>query len=285
MEGPNSNFVELKWDEISDSLADLVSAGGAVKIWAKGEVPDLCTVTNSHSEDTDQQLRLKNSHISEEWLEKDFYIQFDLQSVEYFSKGKVVEILEDNEFWFEMNPHVFRVEKRENPRVQTYPNFQVYAYFKVSQDSAGDNLVFINKHIEENHKIFKKFKKLTEKEILEVQDSTDVDKSNNEILGFRVLDLSANGISFLTNKKESEYFVDNQSYEMTLSFEGDVYHLSNAKLVYNVDYVNPRAGNVAMYKIGLSFDRDENFAKRVDELEARQNDGGQVLKDFENFAE
>lgn len=288
MEGSNSNFIKLEWSELTEIISDLVGHGCDVKLWEKGSAPDLCKAVNNHSEEENgiskQLIRLRNEKIDDSWISKDLYVQFSINTVEYFAKGKVKEILSDGEFWVELNPHVFKVEKRVAKRLYTYPSYQVYAYFKVSSEGSAENIVFLDRHIEKNHQAFKKFKELTEKEILDIQDSTEVD-SDNEVIGFRVLDLSSTGVSFLANKKESEYFTDGQSYEVTILIDGNVYHVSNARLVYNVDFVNPRAGGVSMFKVGLTFDKSRELEIIVrDMLESEDNDT-QVLKEFEDFAD
>ena len=284
MEGSSSNFVELKWDELADRLSDLAKARGEVKLWSKGDAPDLCIVINSHSDneqDNTQQLRLKNDSYNQSAVNKEYFLQFSLDSVEYFAKGNIVEILSDGEFWIEMNPHVFRVEKRQNERLSVFPKFQSYVYFNV--DKQADNIVFLDKHLERNHQIFNRFKKLTEKEFLEVQDSME-GVTSGEVLGFRVLDLSSNGVAFLANNKEALYFNGNNSFELTLSFEDKKFSISNAQVVYNVDYINPRARGVKMHKVGLTFPSNAELSKIIDHELSKGDHEYQVLKDFENFS-
>lgn len=285
MEGSNSNFVELNWDELEDRLADLAKVQGEVRIWSKGQAPDLCHVINSHSdelEENTQQLRLRNKLYGNESLGKEFYIQFSLDSVEYFAKGKIVEILEGGEFWLEMNPHVFRVEKREGQRLVTFPKYQCYIYFKVTKEK-NDNLVFLDKHVDRNHKIFGRFKQLTKKEFIKAQDSTDT-ISEEEVIGFRALDLSASGIAFLTNKNESLYFKAGDFFEVTICLEDFRCAISDAKVVYNVDYVNPRAKEVKMHKVGLTFSESNELNSLITKELAKGVHEYQILKDFENFS-
>ena len=286
MESSSSNFVELSWSELTETLEELVQHQSEVKLWQKDVSPDLCKIVNGHLEEEDektQQLRLSHEKIDSSWKDREFFIQFAWSGIEYFSKGKVIEVLGNHECWFEMNPHVFRVEKRENERVSTFPSLQVYAYFKLAEDQGPSNVVFLNKHIEEDHSIFKKFEKLTKKEILEAQDSMESDK-NDQIIGFRVLDISSNGVSFLVNEEESELFAQQSQYEFTLLLEGEVFYISNAKIVYNVDYVNPRAGNASMYKVGLNFELNQKLGEKVQQLIKDRDEDDKVLKDFENFA-
>lgn len=289
MEGSSSNFVELDWRELTEEVSLLVSSGEKVKLWEKGDAPDLCDIVNSHNKEEGenfcQQLRLRLGKVDESWKSKDLYIQFSLNGVEYFTKGKVVEVLGNEDFWFELNPHVFKVEKRENERLLTYPHYQVYAYFKIRKNPDAGNLIFLNKHIENNHQAFKKFQELSNEEILEAQDRVESDQED-ELIGFRVLDLSSTGVSFLVNEREKNYFKKNEDMlNVTLLFEKDVFNLNSAKMIYNVDYVNPRVGNLPMGKIGFTFAKDENLASMVEKLIEETNSEANIQKDFENFVE
>ncbi len=287
MEG-SSNFVELDWAELTEDISSLVASHAQVKLWEKGDLPDLCEVVNSHSneegEEFCQQLRLRLGKVDESWMSKDLFMQFSLGGLDYFTKGKVVEVLGNEDFWFEMNPHVFKMEKRGDERLLTYPNFQVYAYFKIQKQVNTENLIFINKHVEDNHKAFRKFQELSNEEILEAQDRVESDQED-ELIGFRALDISSSGIAFLVNEKEKSYFgSDLGELNITLLFDKDVFKLSNAKMVYNVDYVNPRMGNLPMAKIGFTFDDNTDLTKLV-ELKIKESGGDEAHKDFENFVD
>ncbi|MCO4792898.1 MAG: hypothetical protein KC493_04250 [Bacteriovoracaceae bacterium] len=289
MEASSSNFIELDWTELIEDISNLVASKEKVKIWEKGDAPDLCEVINSHSNEEGeafcQQLRLRLGKVDESWKEKELFLQFTLNGLEYFTKGNVVEVLGNEDFWFEMSPHVFKVEKRGNERLLTYPHFQVYSYFKIQKQPDTENLVFLNKHIEANHNAFKKFQELTNEEILEAQDRVESDQ-DDELIGFRVLDLSNSGVAFLVNEKEKDYFTDTSSdLNITLLFEKEVFNLSSAKMVYNVDYVNPRMGNLPMAKIGFTFGETPELTtlvnKKIEESESEEN----IQKDFENFVD
>ena len=287
MEG-STNFVELEWKELNEDISSLVASKAQVKIWEKGDLPDLCEVVNSHSGGEDenwrQQLRLRLGKVDDTWKTKDLFLQFSLGGLDYFTKGRVVEVLGNEDFWFEMNPHVFKMEKRGGERLLTYPHFQVYAYFKIQKQVNTANLIFLNKHVEDNHSTFKKFQELSNEEILEAQDRVESDEGD-ELIGFRALDLSRSGIAFLVNEKEKNYFSNNLGeLNITVLFEKDVYKLNNAKMVYNVDYVNPRMGNLPMAKIGFTFDEDAELSKVV-EQKIKESSGDEAHKDFENFVE
>jgi hypothetical protein len=288
MEGQDSNFIELEWCELSSKIAILVKDSGNVKIWLKGDSPDLCPIINSHTNDHDdgenkQQIRLRNGKVTDEWKVKNILVQFNIRGVDYYTKGKVVEVLGNEDFWLELSPHVFKIEKRENERLLTYPHFHVYTYFKLSTDSSVSNLIFINKQIETNHHVFQKFKKLTDDEILKLQDSVEPEL-NEELIGFRVLDVSYKGIAFISNQKEKEYFEESdKTFEMTLMFSGEVYNLRKAKIIYNVDYVNPRAGIVPMSKIGFEFEHNHDLRRKIKMNIDESSDDGQDQKDFEDF--
>ncbi len=287
MEEVNSNFIELGWGELSSRISELVSDSSEIRVWEKGDAPDICKVINSHSGDDDsehkQELRLRLGKVDDTWKKKDLYVQFNLRGVDYYTKGKVIEVLGNEDFWMELSPHVFKIEKRENERLLTYPHFHVFTYFKLSTDSSVDNLIFINKQIETSHQVFQKFKKLSDDEVLKLLDSVD-SELEEELIGFRVLDVSYKGVSFIANEQERTYFDGNENFfEMTLLFEEEVFSLTKAKIVYNVDYVNPRSGNISMSKIGFEFEHNHDLRRKVAKLIEESSSDEKSQKDFEDF--
>ena len=66
-------------------------------------------------------------------------------------------------------------------------------------------------------------------------------------------------------------------------FEGEVFNLRKAKIIYNVDYVNPRAGVVPMSKIGFEFEHNHDLRRKIKIKIDESSDDEQDQKDFEDF--
>ena len=109
------------------------------------------------------------------------------------------------------------------------------------------------------HNFFKNF----QKQVLESQfsNSTPLEKDFLEdYIGFRVLDLSNSGLSFLLNQIEADYFKKLKSdFKMLLNFSGRKESLEECKLSYLVPYVDPKLGNLSLFKLGLHFKEIEGL--------------------------
>src|SRR5690606_19023814 len=58
---------------------------------------------------------------------------------------------------------------------------------------------------------------------------------NNDVMGYRVLDLSSNGIAFLVNAREKVLFEDLSEVGLTLLYDRTTFEVKNSKVVYIVD--------------------------------------------------
>ncbi|MCR9204714.1 MAG: hypothetical protein NXH75_09065, partial [Halobacteriovoraceae bacterium] len=167
----------------------------------------------------------------------------------------------------------------DNERLLTFPHHQVYAYFKVLNEKNESNVIELKReedklYIDYKNKQKKELKERLKKRISDVED----------LIGFRALDISRSGIAFIVNGDESKYFKDNIKYSFYILFDGDIFVVKGASLVYKVDYVGGPQGK-SRYKVGLNFNPVENLSKHIVELLRESSGAGSIQKEFEEFVD
>ena len=129
-------------------------------------------------------------------------------------------------------------------------------------------------HFDYKMKQKKELKERLKKKISDVED----------LIGFRALDISRSGIAFIINNDESKYFKDNIKYSFYILFDGDIFVVRGANLVYKVDYVGGPEGK-KRFKVGLNFNPVENLSKHILELLRESSGAGSIQKEFEDFVD
>lgn len=116
-----------------------------------------------------------------------------------------MEQLEDNlQMIVELEEHCFRVEKRSRERLVTYPVYEVYAYLKY-QKSPSSNVVFFNKKEQKNRDFFSEIDNLQKNKLKALSDDLHVEDSE-DLIGFRVEDISSSGLSFFCQRKKKRKY-------------------------------------------------------------------------------
>lgn len=270
------NFLGLTLNEASNKLASFIDSGRTIRMWEKGESPELVLVTSLSSNNLIVDVKVD----AESWDLKKILLNFSFNNVDYFCKGIVTDVV-SNSVTLKLDQDVFKSEKRQNERLLTFPHHQAYAYFKVSSFNLDkDNVIAFQKNVDD--------KKIYEEFLSDKQKHQSLDGDISELMGFRILDLSATGISFSANNQETQFFAsleDNKGIAFTLMFDGDSYSCGNGNVIYIVDFVNPRASSVPMKKIGIQFNVHPELKNKIQEIISQSCDSLESEKDFESFLE
>jgi hypothetical protein len=280
-ESQSTGFIKLTQKEVQNKIDSLVQVKAPVKVWKKGQSHLLC-----HFESYDNfdglELSLQNPTIDTGWKNKNILFSFVHRGLEYFSKGKVTELNDKAGLTVKVGLYIFRAEKRTKERLLTFPHHQAYAYFRVSHVKDKTNVLAFNQHREKNAKAFERFDEIARKKVF--PDNEDL----NELMGFRVLDISEDGVSFLVNKKEGHFF-DEESQkgkiEFTLLVNGDVFELNEGEVIYNISYVSSTSDFGPMYKVGIHFKPEEKLREFLERMLASSGETSVTQKDFEAFVE
>lgn len=279
------NFIKLNQEELSTKIALLVSKNSKTKYWkiapkyfegkaAAFEIRQRKTYLTINECDT--HLHLVGSRIC---------LNFIINDVEYFLRAIVLEQIEnDKQIIVELEEHCFRAEKRSKERLITYPIYEVYAYLKYQKEPSS-NVVFFNKKDQKNRDFFSEIDNIQKNKIKALSDDLQVEDTE-DLIGFRVEDISTSGLSFFASTKEKELILDkfsNNSFDLMLNFEMEVFNLEETQIVYKISYINSQFSGIPMYKIGITFKPSPNLKKKIEDISGITLDLIDYQKEFEEF--
>lgn len=275
------NFIKLTNQELSNKVALLVLNKTRIVFW---KISPRYYEGNAISFN-DNKLILKTSGMPLKLAGEQLCLNFNLNQMEYFVKGKVLsQLAEQGELEIELLEQCFRVEKRDYERMQVYPYYDVYAYLKYSEEK-NENIFYLNKQDQKKNDLFSNIREIERQKLAAL--SRELKTGEDEDLrGFRVEDLSSTGLCFLASQQEKEQiisrFVDN-SFKLLLSFGNSSYHLNDVKIIYQVNYINQQFAGVLMYKIGITFKEDSALNAKIQELTGHDDKLLDYPKEFEEF--
>ncbi|MGZ3787103.1 MAG: hypothetical protein ACXVLQ_01195 [Bacteriovorax sp.] len=278
------NFIKLTSQELSSKIALLVSNHDRVIFWKTS--PRYFEGRAQHFELKNRiYLTLEKVDIPIRVLSEMICLNFSLNDIDYFLRGKVVEQLEDDsKITVELEEQCFRVEKRSRERLLTYPVYDVYAYLKF-QKAMKPNVIFFNKGEQKTRDFFSEIDNIQKNKIASM--STDLHAGDEEdLIGFRVEDLSSSGLSFFASAKEKELVLDaieKESFSLVLNFEMQVFNLEEAVIVYKMNYINSQFSGVPMYKVGINFKHSPSLKRKIEDISGITVDLVNYQKEFEEF--
>ena len=278
------NFIKLTSEELSSKIALLVSNHGRVIFWKKSPryfegsasafIVKKCIFLSLDKID----IPIK---ISDEVI----CLNFVLNEMDYFLRGKVIEQSEgENQITIELEEQCFRGEKRSKERLLTYPVYDVYAYLKYHKP-VKPNIFFINKNEQKTRDFFSEIDNLQRNKIASMSPELEAE-DNEDLIGFRVEDLSSTGLSFFASTKEKELIIDNLvnvKFSLVLNFEMQVFNLEEAVIVYKMNYINSQLSGIPMYKVGINFKHSPSLKRKIEDISGITVDLADYQKDFEEF--
>ncbi len=281
----NASFIKLSIDEMGPKLNGLAKQKEVIKVWIKGETSSLYRVSDytvlKTPESADYLLTLfsEGDESDELYIGKSVLFNFTINEADYFSEGFISHDDIHKTLVMRLSESFYRTEKRDNERLLTFPHHQVYAYFKVLNDKDESNVIELKReedklYIDYKIKQKKELKERLKKKISDVED----------LIGFRALDISRSGIAFMINNDESKFFKDSIKYSFYILFDGDIFVVKGASLVYKVDYVGGPEGK-KRFKIGLNFNPVENLTKHIVDLLRESSGAGSIQREFEDFVD
>jgi hypothetical protein len=278
------NFIKLNQQELSSKIALLVSNKERIIFW---KASPRYYEGRAQKFNIGQKifLTLDNVEINLKIVGERICLNFSINDVDYFLRARVVEQDDNNQgLIFELEEECFRIEKRSRERLQAYPLYQIYSYIKYQKPKAS-NIVFFNKNEEKSRNFFSEIDNAKKGKLNQM--AQDLYKDDDEdLIGFRVEDISSSGLSFFASSKEKEQILDGfgeEKFTMVLNFEMQVFNLEEANIVYKISYINPQFSGVPMYKIGVSFKPLPSLKRRIEELSGVTVDLVDYQKEFEEF--
>lgn len=289
MEGLGTNFIKIDTNDMVTKIARLASDKGDVSIWNKGQdsVDYRANESKLIDDETGKYVLIKLFAEKEDanFIGKDILISFTVRNVDYFGEGKF-SVDENPEFVsIKLASKIYRSEKRGSERLLTFPHHQVYSYFKIAETTDEmDNVISLADLKTKSKKEKKGFDKMSETGTIQAAELEAGE--NEEVVGFRVLDLANNGISFLADESQKQFFISERIFDtLLLMFDGDTYTLKNGLLIYNVDYVGGKKGEAPIYKLGIKFDSHPDLSDRLKAALDKTSVLQTIRHDFEEFVD
>ncbi|MBC7429642.1 MAG: hypothetical protein H7336_13575 [Bacteriovorax sp.] len=279
------NFIKLKQEELSSKIALLVSENGRIIFWKAAPRYYEGKATCFDIRQNKTYLTIGDCNIHRRLTNERVCLNFTINDIDYFLRGMVVEQMEENlQMVIELEDECFRVEKRNRERLHTYPVYEVYAYLKY-QKQKTNNVVFFNKKEQQTTDFFSEIDNIQKNKLQSLTNDLHMEESE-DLVGFRVEDLSSSGLSFFANTKEKEHILDafgDKKFTMILNFEMQVFNLEDANIVYKINYINSQFSGVPMYKIGINFKLSPVLKRKIEDHSGITVDMVDYQKEFEEF--
>lgn len=278
------NFIKLTSGELSSKIALLISNHDRVIFW-KRSPRYFEGFAYSFEVKGSIYLTLERVGIPIRVLNEIICLNFTLNEIDYYLRGKVVAQAEDDpKIKIELVEHCFRVEKRSRERLLAYPVYEVYAYLKFQKNNKG-NVIFLNKGEQKTRDFFSEIDNLQKNKIASMSPELYVG-DEEDLIGFRVEDLSSGGLSFFASAKEKELILDELQkigFSIVLNFDMEVFNLEEAVIVYKMNYINAQFKGVPMYKVGINFKVNVALKRKIEEISGITVDLVDYQKEFEEF--
>lgn len=278
------NFIKMNQQELSSKIALLVSNNDRVIFWKTS--PRYYEGRATHFEIGPRiKLTLSRCNIHLKLADEIICLNFAINDIDYFFRAKVTDQMDQLEtITFELEESCFRMEKRSRDRLITYPIYEVYAYLKYSKVPQS-NVVFFNKNEQKHHNFFTEIDNLQKNRLASLAQG-NFEEDSEDLLGFRVEDISSTGLSFFANQKEKELILDklsSKSFNLVLNFEMQVFNLQNASIVYMINYINAQFSGVPMFKVGITFEAHPDLKNKIEGLTGNTLELADYQKEFEEF--
>lgn len=272
------NFLKLNKDELVNKLAHALSHSIPVVFWKnyprcyEGKI----TSNNYHNQKLNVVIRFEFLPVSLKSTE--ICLNFSIKEVEYFIKAKVLlQSDSENTLDLEISEPAYRVEKRLQERIMTYPQYQCFLYVTHFVDQSNQNVIQFAKKESKEDKIFK---------LITTQNDVSLDSDGGEIFGLRIEDLNADGLSGVCSLREFEeilYQFKERTINATLMFEQESFNLQDLKMVYNIDYISPLFNSLKMKKVGFSFKHSARLKRTLEDITGVSLEMDDYRSEFEEF--
>ena len=281
---PNIHFTKLNKEELSNKIALLVSNRSRIIFW-KSTPHFYEGLAFNLKKEQGLVLSLSNVISLKKFANEKICLNCVIEDIDYFFSAKIVEHDDENQMIFiELFEDCFRLEKRSRERLQAYPKYDVYAYIKYFID-APKNVISFNKNEQKSNDFLSKLNDDRLKKLISDAELFDIGEEE-DIVGFRVEDISSTGISFFASVAEKNKIIDSlqdKKFSFTINFGAQPFSINDAKVVYVIDYINPEFKGVTMYKVGVSFTHSPSLKRKIEDESGLDLNINDYRKEFEEF--
>lgn len=244
-ETQREKFTRLTADEGAARIDALSLHALAIKIWQKGAAGQMAHSLGQKNQGMAGTLEVVADRSLIFSPEAPIYFSFTLSKMQYFGQVSYQVISTSglkNHYLLQLRSDLFRTEKREHERLMVYPMWRAYAYFNLPLH-APRNVTSLHRPDHKHQEQFLRY----------VKDHSYVDQEWGEMVGLQILDISASGLSCLANPHEAELLVNRATNPLVIELKEQIYRISSARIVHQVDYIDPRFQRIRMKKLGIEF--------------------------------
>lgn len=242
-----SKFLELEISEIESKLRELLFSRQPIKIWKDS---NFFTRLEIASIDDLKIAVTEFDFFSEGEV---YFVSFSLRGINYYFRAVGERV--DSKIVLNNLGNIFRAERRRSIRILMHPRIIGFLYFQFVEESVEvqDNVLSLNRTNNDEKKLFKQFRD-------ELKDIT-------KIGGVKILDLSEEGLSFVTSHKDAKLLEATKPNSAMAIVNNKSVMLENIEYVYNVDYLNQRIEGIGFKKIGVKFGKSQILADLITSLD------------------
>lgn len=222
----------------------------------------------------------------------DYFFKGVLESCEYKTS---IEQTSDEHCYFKIFSieKIFRIEKRQEERVLTYPHQRAYLYIEMpsfietseNNGSRESSIDGVNNNVEKNNVLFfNRQKKSDDQVFIQYAKKRRLKIHNTHYLKYRILDISPVGVSFIIHRSEEIVLRDkNQLSDFIIKIDNEEVRIFKATILYVIDYLDSSFENIKMSKVGLQLHEKsivlEKLLTDITPVNSTEND----LDEFEEF--
>ena len=272
------NFLKLNLQELINKLALAIQDSTKIVFWKHNPRYYEGQLISHHYKPNSLRVVLKFDFLPVQITDFDICLNFSLNEVEYFIKAKVlVQNEEEKILELEIQEPAYRVEKRLQERIITYPRYQCFLYIRYENEKSEENVLFLSKKDTQENAFFKK---------LSAKNTVQAEVEDEEVYGLRVEDINADGLAGIASVAEYEEILKpfkSRTFSAVLMFETKSFTLSDIKMVYSMDYISPYFNNIKMKKLGFAFKHSASLKRELEDLTGTVLELTDYRSEFEEF--
>lgn len=272
------NFLKLNLQELINKLALAIQDSTKIVFWKHNPRYYEGHLISHQYSPNNLRVVLKFDFLPVQMTDFEICLNFSLNEVEYFIKAKVLLQNEDEKVLeLIIQEPAYRVEKRLQERILTYPRYQCFLYIRYEKYSPEENVLFLNKKDTQENAFFKK---------LSMKNSIQTENDDEEVYGLRIEDINADGLAGISSVTEYEEILKSfkdKTFSAVLMFETKSFTLAEIKMVYAMDYISPYFNNIKMKKLGFSFKHSASLKRELEDLTGIVLELTDYRNEFEEF--
>jgi len=272
------NFLKLNLQELINKLALAIQDSTKIVFWKHNPRYYEGHLISHQYSPNNLRVVLKFDFLPVQMTDFEICLNFSLNEVEYFIKAKVLLQNEDEKVLeLIIQEPAYRVEKRLQERILTYPRYQCFLYIRYEKYSPEENVLFLNKKDTQENAFFKK---------LSMKNSIQTENDDEEVYGLRIEDINADGLAGISSVTEYEEILKSfkdKTFSAVLMFETKSFTLAEIKMVYAMDYISPYFNNIKMKKLGFSFKHSASLKRELEDLTGTVLELTDYRNEFEEF--